>query len=288
LQTIIDKQKIAEQKFENRKYWLSLKALTAIANYKLSFLFNQLVLLNQLAANPEKNEVFFRVFASECTVTFDEIMLALCDAFGNKYFTRLYEKFIDTDKNPLIKKYLRFYLTNIYNQRGDDAKALQLLDKIKTIDYIDNEYEVLFLARMYELYARIADTKEKRRENLMKFYSAYPQLVPYSGFQMSFRLEVHSSGTNKTENVILKKLENYNINIVGKQENDTPRAKISFTNDGKTDILEFEVSDASGRKITPLTKIAYDDVDVATRKLAYGLFNIIEPVLTVNAIKAPR
>ena len=288
LQAIIDKQKIAEQKFENRTYWMSLKSLTAIANYKLSFLFNQLVLLNQLASNPERQEVFFKVFASECTVTFDEIMLALRDAFGNKYFMRLYEQLIDTDKRTLIKKYMRLYLSNICNQRGDNDKALQILDKIKDIDYIDDEYEVLFSARIYELYARIAPTKEKRRENLMKFYSTYPQLVPYSGLQMSFRLEVQSNGTNKTENAILNKLENYNINIVGKQETDTPKAKISFANDGKTDILEIEVVDALGRKITPSTKIMYDNIDVATRKLAYGLFNIIEPVLTVNAIKAPK
>jgi hypothetical protein len=288
LQTIIDKHKIAEQKFENRNYWLSLKTLTKIANYKLSFLFNQLVLLNQMAANPERQEVFFRVFASECTVTFDEIMLAVSDAFGSKYFMRLYEKFIDTDQRSYIKKYMQFYLANIYSQRGENAKTLQLLDKIKTIAYIDSEYEVLFTARIYGLYARIAATKEKRKENLMKLYSAYPQLVPYSGLQMSFKLEVQSDGKNKTENDILKKLENYNINIVGKHETNTPKAKISFTNDGKTDILEFEVNDASGKKITPLTKIAYDNIDVATRKLAYGLFNIIEPVLTVNAIKAPK
>ena len=288
LQTIIDKHKIAEQKFENRKYWLSLQALTNIANSKLSFLFNQLVLLNQLAANPEREEVFFRVFASECTVTFDEILMALRDAFGNKYFVRLYEKFVDTDQRSYIKKYLRFYLANIHSERGDKTKALQLLDRINNIEYIDDEYEALFSARIYELYARIADTKEKRRENLMKFYSTYPQLVPSSGLQMSFRIEVQSDGTNKTENIILKKLENYNINIVGKQETDTPRAKISFTNDGKTDILELEVTDSAGKKITPLTKIAYDNIDLATRKLAYGLFNIIEPVLTINAIKAPR
>ncbi|MDR1983344.1 MAG: hypothetical protein LBQ28_00750 [Prevotellaceae bacterium] len=288
LQTIIDKQRIAEQKFENRKYWMSLKSLTNIANSKISFFFNQLVLLNQLAANPEREEVFFRVFAAESTVTFDEIMLALRDAFSNKYFVSLYQKFLNIDKRTYIKKYFKFYLANIYAERGDKEKARHQIDKIEDIEYIDDEYEILFLARMYELYANISDTKEKRRDNLLKFYYTYPQLVPYSGLQMSFRMEVSSNGTNKTENIVLKKLQNYNINIVEKKEIDVPKAKISFTNDGKIDILEFEVSDSSGKILVPKTKIAYDDVDVATRKLAYGLFKIIEPVLTTNSIKAPN
>ncbi|MDR3286105.1 MAG: hypothetical protein LBT27_01510 [Prevotellaceae bacterium] len=287
LQTIIDKQKIAEQKFENRNYWMSLKSLTNIANSKISFFFNQLVLLNQLAANPEREEVFFRVFASECTLTFDEIMLALRDAFSNKYFVKLYEKLTDTDNRKYIKKYLKFYLVNIYNQRGDGDKALQLLDKIKNIEYIDDEYEILFLARIYELYAGISETKEKRRENLLKFYYIYPQLVPYSGLQMSFRLDVNSDGKNKTEDIILKKLQNYNIKIANKKEIDVPKANITFSNDGKTDILTFQVLDSSGKTIVPLTKLNYDDVNSVTRKLAYGLFKIIEPALTVNSIKAP-
>ena len=287
LQTIIDKQKIAEQKFENRNYWMSLKSLTNIANSKASFFFNQLILLKQLAANPEREEVFFRIFAAESTVTFDEIMLALKDAFGNKYFTRLYEKYLNFDKRMYIKKYMKYYLAHIYEERGDKTKALQHIDKIRGIEYIDDEYEVLFLARIHEFYAKNAETSEKREENLLKLYSIYPQLVPYSGLRMSFRLNVHSDGKNKTEDAVLNKLQKYNINIVKKHESGIPQARISFTNDGKTDILEFEVHNSSGHTIAPLTKIPYDDVDVAVRKLAYGLFNIIEPVLTVNSITNP-
>jgi hypothetical protein len=241
LQTVIDRQKIAAQKFENRNYWMSLKSLTNIANSKVSFFFNQLILLNQLAANPEREEVFFRIFAAESTVTFDEIMLALSDAFGNKYFAGLYEKYLNTDKRMYIKKYMKYYLANIYDERGDSEKAMQHLNKIRGIEYIDDEYEVLFLARIYEFYARKAETAEKRKENLLKFYNTYPQLVPYSGLRMSFRLEVNSNGTNKTEDIVLNKLQKYNIDIANKQEYDLPKAKISFTNDGKTDILEFEV-----------------------------------------------
>ncbi|MDR1552963.1 MAG: hypothetical protein LBS69_05820 [Prevotellaceae bacterium] len=288
LQTIIDKQKIETEKFENRKYWMSLKSLTNIAKNKVNFIFNRLVLLNQLAANPEREDVFFNIFSSESTVTFDEIMLALHDAFSNKYFVRLYEKFLDIDKRIFIKKYIKLYLAYIYAERGDKAKALQYLDKIIGIEYIDDEYEVLFLARIYELYARISPTEEKRNENLLRFYYKYPQLVPYSGLRMSFRLEVSGNGTNKTEDIILKQLQDYNISIAEKTKISVPKAKISFTNDGKTDILEFEVVDASAKTIVPRTKIPYNNTDVATRKLVYGLFNIIEPVLTVNSITAPN
>jgi predicted negative regulator of RcsB-dependent stress response len=288
LQTVIDKQKIEAEKFENRNYWMSLKSLADIAGYKANMFLNRLVLLNQLAANPEREDVFFRIFSSESTVTFDEIMSALHDAFDNKYFVRLYEKFLDDDKRSFIKKYIRLYLACIYTARGEKSKALQHLDKITDIEYIDSEYEVLFQARVYELYARISTTSEKRKENLLKFYYTYPQLVPYSGLRMSFRLEVNSNGTNKTEDVILQKLQNYNIDIADKKAIDMPKAKISFTNNGKTDIMEFEVVNASAQTIVPRTKIPYDNTDIATRKLVYGLFNIIEPVLTENFIKAPK
>jgi hypothetical protein len=287
LQTAIGRQKIEAEKFENRNYLLSLKSLANIAKNKAGFFFNQLVLLNQLAANPERERVFFNIFASESTVTFDDIMLALRDAFGNKYFTRFYEKLLGNSQRGFIQKYIKLYLAYIYAERGEKSKALQLLDKILAIEYIDDEYEALFLARIYELYAQISETPEERRKNLLKFYDTYPQLVPYSGLQMSFRLEVKSSGTNKTEDIILKKLQDYNISIANKKEIDVPKATISFANDGKTDILEFEVTGSSGKTITPRTKIPYDNVDIATRKLAYGLFNIIEPVLTVNSITAP-
>ncbi|MDR1348184.1 MAG: hypothetical protein LBJ63_07145 [Prevotellaceae bacterium] len=288
LQTVIDKQKIEAEKFENKNYRMSIKSLTGIASHKANLFLNRLVLLNQLVANPEREEVFFRIFASESTVTFDEIMLALHDAFNNKYFIRLYEKFLDNDKRSFIKKYIRFYLACIHAARGEKSKALQHLDKLTGIEYIDSEYEVLFQARVYELYARISPSAEKRKENLLKFYYAYPQLVPYSGLRMSFRLEVSNSGTNATEDIILQKLQNYNIDIADKKAIDVPKAKISFTNNGKTDIMEFEVVDAAAKTIVPRTKIPYDNTDMATRKLLYGLFNIIEPALTVNSIKAPN
>ncbi|MDR0421289.1 MAG: hypothetical protein LBH30_07585 [Prevotellaceae bacterium] len=288
LQTVIDKQKIEVEKFENRNYRISLKSLVNIANNKANLFLNRLVLLNQLAANQEREEVFFRIFSSESTVTFDEIMLALHAAFSNKYFVRLYEKFLDSDKRSFLKKYIRLYLAYICTERGEKLKALQYLDKITDIEYIDSEYEVLFLARVYELYARISTTDEKCKENLLKFYYTYPQLVPYSGLRMSFRLEVNSNGTNKTEDIILQKLQNYNIDIADKKAIDIPKAKISFTNNGKTDIIEFEVVNASAQTIVPRTKIPYDNTDIATRKLVYGLFYIIEPILTENSIKAPN
>ncbi|MDR2066038.1 MAG: hypothetical protein LBP85_10090 [Prevotellaceae bacterium] len=287
LQTVIDKQKIEAEKFENRNYWMSPKSLANIASNKLKFFLNQLVLLNQLAANPEREHVFFNIFSSESTVTFDEIMQALQDAFDNKYFIRFYEKFLDDSKRGFIRKYIKLYLAYIYTERGEKSKAFQQLDKITDIEYIDGEYEILFPARVYELYAHISKTEEKRKENLLKFYYTYPQLVPYSGLRMSFRLEASSSGTNKTEDIILKKLQNYNIDIAEKTEINVPKVKISFTNNGKTDILEFEVIDSTSKTIVPRTKIHYDNTDLATRKLVYGLFNIIEPVLTVNSITAP-
>jgi predicted negative regulator of RcsB-dependent stress response len=288
LQTVIAQQKIEAEKFENRNYLISVKSLANIAKNKANFFFNQLALLNQLAANPEREHLFFNIFSSESTVTFDEIMLALHDAFSNKYFMRFYEKFLDNSKRSFIKKYIKLYLAYIYTERGEKSKALQQLDKITGIEYIDSEYEILFLARVYELYAQISPTEELRRENLLKFYYTYPQLVPYSGLRMSFRLEITGNGANKTEDIVLKKLQNYNINIAKKTEINVPKAKISFTNDGKTDILEFEVIDSSSQTIVPRTKIYYDDTDIAARKLIYGLFDVIEPVLTENSITAPK
>jgi predicted negative regulator of RcsB-dependent stress response len=288
LQTLIAKQKIEAEKFENRNYLMSPKALANIAGNKLKFFLNQLVLLNQLSTNPEREQVFFNIFSSESTVTFDEIMPALQDALSNKYFMRFYEKLLDESNRSFIKKYIKLYLAYIYTERGEKSKALQQLDRITDIEYIDDEYEILFLARIYELYARISETEEKRRENLFNFYRTYPQLVPYSGLRMSFRLEVSSNGTNKTEDIILKKLQNYNINIAEKTEIDAPKVKITFTNNGKTDMLEFEVIDSSAKTIAPRTKIYYDNTDTATRKLVYGFFNIIEPVLTQNSITAPN
>jgi tetratricopeptide (TPR) repeat protein len=262
--------------FEDKYYWLSPSKLKKIAEIKLEQYIIQMLIFNQLSSNPERAEVYYRLFASEATISFDEIFYMIKD-YGRSYFIKEFGKHIENDERDIIRKYFKLFQGKLYIEKGNTRQALKTLEELYDHDIIDdNEYEKLYLARLYEALA-LANESSGTKNNFDKFrnqfYHTYPQLVPYSDLKMKFKLEA-TTGEVESAKQILSDLNAFNIDFVTSGDN-LPILKLHFakTNDNK-DIVKYSVESDWGTKVVESASIIYTDTKDIAKKLAYSVFNL--------------
>ncbi|MDR1594137.1 MAG: hypothetical protein LBS43_06610 [Prevotellaceae bacterium] len=269
-------RKEAAIRFEDKYYWLSPTKLKKIAEIKLEQYMIQMLIFNQLSSNPERAEVYYRLFASEATISFDEIFYMIKD-YGRNYFIKEFGKQIENDERDIIRKYFKLFQGKLYIEKGDARKALKVLEDIYNQDLIDdNEYEKLYLARLYEALAmanEASGTKTNFEKFLTQFYQTYPQLVPYSSVKMKFKIET-KTGEIESSKQILSDLNLFNIDFETSGDN-LPTLKLNFgkTADNK-DIVEYSVESSWGTKIVIPSSIVYTDTKDVAKRLAYSIFNM--------------
>ncbi len=261
----------AALKFENKGYWYSPATLARLAQCSVEKDAQQLLLINRIAANPERNDVFYRIFASENTVTFDEVWFMLKD-YGQRFFLKYFTEQAKNDERARIQKYFKLFAAKLMVERGNESKAADILDEINRREPLDPEFEKLFEARIYEAQYRCSS----KQDDLLRFYETFPQLVPFSGFTMSFRLDVYDDNS-AIKNDVLKTMKRYNVEWTKNEDSDAPRAIIYFSNDGKNDVITYSVRQANGRTLVPEQRIICTTAEDATKQLVYGLFKIAEP-----------
>jgi tetratricopeptide (TPR) repeat protein len=262
-------------RFEDKYYWLSPSKLRKIAEIKLEQYVLQMLIFNQLSSNPERNDVYYRLFASEATISFDEIFYMIKD-YGRNYFIKEFGKQAENDERDIIRKYFKLFQGKLYLEKGDTRKALKILDELYSKDLIeDNEYEKLYLARLYEALAlanEASGTKNSLEKFRNQFYQTYPQLVPYSPMKMKFRMETETNGVENSKQ-ILSDLNAFNIDFVSNDDH-APVLKLSFNVDGDKNIVEYSVESSWGTTIVKPSSIVYSDTKDVAKKLAYSIFNL--------------
>jgi hypothetical protein len=262
-------------RFEDKYYWLSPSKLKRIAEIKLEQYINQMLIFNQLSSNPERGEVYYRLFASEATISFDEIFYMIKD-YGRSYFIKEFGKQMENDERDIIRKYFKLFQGKLYLEKGDTRKALKTLDELNSQDLTENnEYEKLYLARLYEALAlanEASGTKINFEKFRNQFYLMYPQLVPYSLVKMKFRME---TATGKVENFkqILSDLNAFNIDFATDGDS-LPVLKLNFGTAGGKNIVEYSVESSWGTVIVKPSSIVYTDTKDVAKKLAYSIFNL--------------
>lgn len=263
-------------RFEDKYYWLSPAKLRKIAEIKLEQYIIQMLIFNQLSSNPERAEVYYRLFASEATISFDEIFYMIKD-YGRSYFIKEFGKQIESDERNIIRKYFKLFQGKLYIEKGDTRKALRVLEDVYNQDLIeDNEYEKLYLARLYEALA-LANESSGTKGNLEKFrnqfYQTYPQLVPYSPVKMKFKIETKIDEVESSKQ-ILSDLKAFNIDFETNGDN-LPVFRLNFgkTADNK-DIVEYSVESSWGTKIVKPSSIVYTDTKDVAKRLVYSIFNL--------------
>lgn len=268
---------IRSVKFENGDWWYSPGILAELPAQYLRKYTSQFVLVNRFANNPEREHVVYRLFSSECITTFDEIWHMIRD-FSPEFFIKTFNKFLDEDKRPKVKKYYRYFIAKYLLEQGETQKAITLFNQVLNDKSLDKENELLLIARIYEALANAYDELDKewdRDRYILKLYQTYPQLVPFSDLEMKFNLQVETP-SNKSEIAIVKQLKNCNIDWEG--DRTWPKVTVGFrTNEKKLREMYYTVHSPSGEVIIPFSSIIISQPKDAGKKLAYRLFSIMKP-----------
>lgn len=259
-------------KFEHRNWWYNPFAWTDLAQETTTKYLLQYLIVNQFALNPERDLVVYRLFSTESTVSWDEIWYLMRD-FSTNYFKQKFEAAIQEDKRPLIRKYYRLFEARLAMKQGQYKEAGIALQAILKDPTIDNEFEQLFLARVYEALAQCAsELKDDRAYNeaMYQFYSCFPQLIPYSDQRANVRLKVNGTPDNE----VISSLKKCNITWVQDERVPAPLITISFANNGAKKMLHCRVTTANGHEVAEQELFTYTDAEATGKALAYLIFNI--------------
>jgi len=258
-------------RFENANWWYNPTVLTRMAGRLGERWMQQFLIINQFAQNPERDRVIYKLFSTESITTWDEIWYLIRD-FSTNYFLQRFEKEIKQDKRPAIRKYFQLFVARLHMKQGHYRQAYTELKTILQKNQVDETYEKLFLARVYEGLAGCADALKMPAERdrwLFDLYRTYPQLIPYSGLQPGLALT--TSGDAATEVVTRLRECNIRWQPAGPQ---VPHAFVYFYSKGPTKMADYWVTDAQGNYLIPRQTVSYQRPAAFGVGLAYRLFDI--------------
>ncbi|MEO8412388.1 MAG: hypothetical protein ABI472_01960, partial [Ginsengibacter sp.] len=246
IKLLLAKNKIQRIKFLHSGWWHSLKDLSEIGALTSEQFLLKFALVNELAGNPERQQVIYNLFTSENVVGFDEI-LSMMKNISPQYFATVYKQKMQTEKRKNIVRYMQLFYGTFSYEAGDYTESKQTFETILQNALLDTAHEKLFVARLYESLARsYAHDDEKDKADNMKynFFKEYPQLIPFSGFTIRMNLSTSGISTSMEKNII-KELKDCDINFTGDSGNDIPRAFINFKALKNKYEADYQVTDAT-------------------------------------------
>jgi hypothetical protein len=268
------------QKFENKNWWYNPKVIARMSKMLGEKYMQQFLIINQFAQNPERDRVIYKLFSTESTVSWDEVWYLIKD-FSTRFFIDRFNKEIQADERRFVRKYFKLFVAKLKIQEGKHKEAQALLNEIARDPNVDQEYEKLFVARLYQAFAENAleqDNKSAYNDYVIRMYETYPQLIPNAGLQMNMNFAV----SGQRDEVVINRLKDCNIGWIndGGMEATTnyssraPRVYLNFSSTGKQKVVEFYVKDKNGNYVVEKQSISYEKPDGVGLQLAYRLFNI--------------
>ena len=269
--------------FEDKKYWYNIPLLMKMAGFFVDEQTEKFILVNKFGTNPERDYVYYHIFNPENMNTFDETW-KIIDGLDADFFIKKFREYLIDDSRKHVKRYYRYFIAKLLINKGKYAEAEQLLSSVLNDQDLDLEHEKLLQARCYEALCKVYDKTNiptKYKENLLDFYSIYPQLVPFSGNTMTFNLELNSSSENTEVKKILKELYQCKINFLKPENRDSdyPTAVLSFEKIDSIWQIGCKVTDNKGNLVANLESFKIDEIKGSGKRLGYYLFNI--PVTTI-------
>ena len=271
--------KIERIKFLNSGWWYSLSDLSEISALTGEQFLLKFALVNELAGNPEREQVLYNIFASENVIGFDEI-LNLMKNISPQYFAEIYKQKEANEKRKNIVRYMQLFYGEFSYEKGDYTESMQTFENILNTALLDTTHEKLFVARLYESLARSYshdDEKDKAENMKYNFFKEYPQLIPFSGFTVKMNLSTSPLNTSMEKNII-KELKGCDIDFTDETNSNIPKAFINFTALKNKYEVDYSVTDANGKIIVPQQKMYFKKEDGVGKELALRLFGVGGPV----------
>ncbi len=277
IKLLLAKNKIERIKFFNKGWWYSLSDLSAISALTGEQFLLKFALVNELAGNPEREQVIYNLFTSENVIGFDEILNMMKD-ISPKYFAEVYKQKIESERRKNIIRYMRLFYAEFLYEEGNHDESKQTFENILNTTMLDTAHEKLFIARLYESLARSYshDDRERYEYMLYNYFKEYPQLIPFSGFEMKMNLSTSPLNTSIEKNIV-RELKDCDINFTDEPSNTIPRALINFTVLKNKYEVNYSVIDANGTAIVPTQKMYFKKADGVGKELALRLFGVGGP-----------
>ena len=279
IKLLLAKSKIARLKFLNSGWWYSLKDLSAIGALSGQQFLLKFALVNELASNPEREQVVYNIFTSENVIGFDEI-LNMMKNISPQFFAEVYKQKVQTEKRRNIIRYMQLFSGEFSYEEGKHDESKQIFENILNTALLDTAHEKLFTARLYESLANAYsnDNEKDKAENMKyNFFKEYPQLIPFSGFTIKMNLSTSELNTSIQKNII-KELKNCDIDFTNESGYNTPKAFVNFVSLKNKFEIDYQVTDASGKIIVPLQKMYFKKEDGVGKELALRLFGVSGPI----------
>lgn len=262
---------IAQLKFLDKNWWYKPSKIFKVGQLTLEKYGLQFLIVNQLAENPERELVIYKLFSTENTVGYDEIWNLVQD-FSTNFFTKKYGEFLQTDDRPIIKNYYRYYLANLQMKKGNYEEAYNYLKQIEASKLVDEEYEKLFIAQTSISLSKCLKKLEKpteAKDYLEKAFVAYPQIMPFTGQKLD--VQIVANGKSDDQKAILESLENRNIEWTKDSAN--IKVEIKFSKKDAVNLISFKTTYKS-QVIVKEQSFIYEDLDEAGDQLILYMFNI--------------
>ncbi|HSQ44913.1 MAG TPA: tetratricopeptide repeat protein [Ginsengibacter sp.] len=279
IKLLLAKNKIQRIKFLNKGWWYSLSSLSEIAALSGEQFLLKFALVNELAGNPEREQVIYNIFASENVIGFDEI-LNMMKNISPQYFAEVYKQKEANEKRKNIVRYMQLFYGEFSYEAGDYNESRQTFENILNTALLDTAHEKLFVARLYESLARsYSQDGEKDKAANMKynFFKEYSQLIPFSGFTIKMNLSV-SGLSGSVEKNIIKELKGCDIDFTDETNGNISKAFLNFTTLKNKYQVDYTVTDANGKIIVSQQKMYFKKSDGAGKELALRLFGVGGPV----------
>lgn len=279
LNLLIKSNQINALKFENPFWWLSITDLGKLAQLQFEKLGIQFLLINQFAENPERERVIYKLFSTESTVSFDEVT-QLIEDFSHHYFIQKFESEIKNDSRYQVKRYYKYTYAKILLKAGKFEEAQEQLMSILNEIQIDEDYEKLLQARVYENLAVCFEEQDEintAKFYTLKLYETYPQLIPFSNLTMPMSLVTNAR--NEGERQKIKAIKSTRIEWHEGSSNEIPTVFLNFSQKGSMPILQLHVK-FKQKEIVPIIELPIPKTDAGLRKLTYLFFTIGAPVVT--------
>ncbi|MEZ5018030.1 MAG: hypothetical protein R2800_13310 [Flavipsychrobacter sp.] len=269
---LMNKQaEIERLKFENSNWWYNPSVLLTMAGLKAELYTQQFLIINQFAKNPERDRVVYKLFSTESTISWDEVWYLIKD-FSTDFFLKKFNEEAQSDDRRYIRKYFKLFVAKLQIEKGNYTKAQTILDEILQDSNIDEEYEQLFLARVFEAAATCAKEKEDvaRYQLWMdKMYQFYPELIPTSGLKMSMNLHLAGDVDEK----LIQRLRDCNIDWK-ENEKGIPQVYLSFSKTKDKYKVIYTTKGADGNIVVQEDTISYQKPEEGALELSYKLFDI--------------